>query len=58
MAKIGKPSSRSLFLCSNTFPHALIVSPTSPGKTTGFVIPNLGAFPPGSSSVGAQNRCA
>ncbi|MCA0137886.1 type IV secretory system conjugative DNA transfer family protein (plasmid) [Pseudosulfitobacter pseudonitzschiae] len=47
-----------MFLCSNTFPHALIVSPTSPGKTTGFVIPNLGAFPPGSSSVGAQNRCA
>ncbi len=41
IGKLGKPSSRAPFLCSKTFPHALIVAPTGRGKTTGFVIPNL-----------------
>jgi len=41
IGKLGKPTSRSPFLCSKTFPHALIVAPTGRGKTTGFVIPNL-----------------
>ena len=41
IGKLGKPTSRAPFLCSKTFPHALIVAPTGRGKTTGFVIPNL-----------------
>ncbi|KHQ49936.1 type IV secretory system conjugative DNA transfer family protein [Mameliella alba] len=41
IGKLGKPGSRAPFLCSRTFPHALIVAPTGRGKTTGFVIPNL-----------------
>ena len=41
IGKLGKPSSRAPFLCSKTYPHALIVAPTGRGKTTGFVIPNL-----------------
>ena len=41
IGKLGKPTSRAPFLCSTTFPHALIVAPTGRGKTTGFVIPNL-----------------
>jgi type IV secretion system protein VirD4 len=41
IGKLGKPKSRAPFLCSKTFPHALIVAPTGRGKTTGFVIPNL-----------------
>ena len=41
IGKLGKPTSRTPFLCSTTFPHALIVAPTGRGKTTGFVIPNL-----------------
>ncbi|MEO1602808.1 MAG: type IV secretory system conjugative DNA transfer family protein, partial [Pseudomonadota bacterium] len=41
IGKLGKPNSRAPFLCSKTFPHALIVAPTGRGKTTGFVIPNL-----------------
>ena len=41
IGKLGKPGSRAPFLCSKTFPHALIVAPTGRGKTTGFVIPNL-----------------
>ena len=41
IGKLGTPSSRAPFLCSKTFPHALIVAPTGRGKTTGFVIPNL-----------------
>ncbi|MCV3273242.1 MULTISPECIES: type IV secretory system conjugative DNA transfer family protein [unclassified Roseobacter] len=41
IGKLGKPASRAPFLCSKTFPHALIVAPTGRGKTTGFVIPNL-----------------
>ena len=41
IGKLGKPASRAPFLCSQTFPHALIVAPTGRGKTSGFVIPNL-----------------
>lgn len=41
IGKLGKPNSRAPFICSKTFPHALIVAPTGRGKTTGFVIPNL-----------------
>ncbi|MAM24796.1 MAG: type VI secretion protein [Rhodobacteraceae bacterium] len=41
IGKLGKPTSRAPFLCSKTFPHALIVAPTGRGKTSGFVIPNL-----------------
>ncbi len=41
IGKLGKPTARAPFLCSTTFPHALIVAPTGRGKTTGFVIPNL-----------------
>ena len=41
IGKLGRPTSRAPFLCSKTFPHALIVAPTGRGKTTGFVIPNL-----------------
>jgi type IV secretion system protein VirD4 len=41
IGKLGKPGARAPFLCSKTFPHALIVAPTGRGKTTGFVIPNL-----------------
>lgn len=41
IGKLGKPGSRTPFICSKTFPHALIVAPTGRGKTTGFVIPNL-----------------
>lgn len=41
IGKLGKPTSRGQFLCSKTYPHALIVAPTGRGKTTGFVIPNL-----------------
>ncbi|MBO6854998.1 MAG: type IV secretory system conjugative DNA transfer family protein [Marivivens sp.] len=41
IGKLGKPNSRAPFLCSKTYPHALIVAPTGRGKTTGFVIPNL-----------------
>ena len=41
IGKLGKPSSRAPLICSQTFPHALIVAPTGRGKTTGFVIPNL-----------------
>lgn len=41
IGKLGKPGSNKPFLCSKTFPHALIVAPTGRGKTTGFVIPNL-----------------
>ncbi|EPX76505.1 putative VirD4 protein [Litoreibacter arenae DSM 19593] len=41
IGKLGKPTSQAPFLCSKTFPHALIVAPTGRGKTTGFVIPNL-----------------
>ena len=41
IGKLGKPSGGAPFICSQTFPHALIVAPTGRGKTTGFVIPNL-----------------
>ena len=41
IGKLGNPKSRAQFICSKTFPHALIVAPTGRGKTTGFVIPNL-----------------
>ena len=41
IGKLGKPNSHAPFICSKTFPHALIVAPTGRGKTTGFVIPNL-----------------
>lgn len=57
IGKLGKPKSRGKFLCSKTFPHALIVAPTGRGKTTGFVIPNLLTFQGSTVTLDVKGEC-
>ncbi len=35
LGKLGSPKSRTRYISSRVFPHALIVAPTGRGKTTG-----------------------
>ena len=44
LGKMGKPDSSAKFLCSQKWPHVMMVAPTGAGKGVGFVIPNLLAF--------------
>lgn len=44
LGKMGKPRSDAKYLCSQQFPHCLVIAPTGRGKGTGFVIPNLLTF--------------
>lgn len=44
-AKVGKPSSQSLYLSSSEIPHSLIAAPTGSGKGVGVVIPTLLTYP-------------
>ncbi|MEL6420575.1 MAG: type IV secretory system conjugative DNA transfer family protein [Pseudomonadota bacterium] len=44
LAKIGKSDSNGKFLCTQKWPHVMMVAPTGAGKGVGFVIPNLLAF--------------
>ena len=57
IGKLGKPKSKALFLCSTTFPHALIVAPTGRGKTTGFVIPNLLTWQGSAVTLDVKGEC-
>jgi len=57
VGKLGKPKSRTPFLCSKTFPHALIVAPTGRGKTTGFVIPNLLTWQGSAVALDVKGEC-
>jgi len=57
IGKLGKPKSRTPFLCSKTFPHALIVAPTGRGKTTGFVIPNLLTWQGSAVTLDVKGEC-
>jgi len=57
IGKLGKPASRTPFLCSKTFPHALIVAPTGRGKTTGFVIPNLLTWQGSAVTLDVKGEC-
>jgi type IV secretion system protein VirD4 len=57
IGKLGKPGSRAPFLCSKTFPHALIVAPTGRGKTTGFVIPNLLTWQGSAVTLDVKGEC-
>jgi len=57
IGKLGKPKARTPFLCSRTFPHALIVAPTGRGKTTGFVIPNLLTWQGSAVALDVKGEC-
>ncbi len=57
IGKLGKPKSKAPFLCSTTFPHALIVAPTGRGKTTGFVIPNLLMWQGSAVTLDVKGEC-
>ena len=57
IGKLGKPKSKAPFLCSTTFPHALIVAPTGRGKTTGFVIPNLLTWQGSAVTLDVKGEC-
>ena len=57
IGKLGKPASRAPFLCSQTFPHALIVAPTGRGKTSGFVIPNLLTWQGAAVALDVKGEC-
>jgi len=57
IGKLGKPKSKASFLCSTTFPHALIVAPTGRGKTTGFVIPNLLTWQGSAVTLDVKGEC-
>ncbi len=57
IGKLGKPTSRTPFLCSKTYPHALIVAPTGRGKTTGFVIPNLLTWQGSAAVLDVKGEC-
>ena len=57
IGKLGKPNSKAPFLCSTTFPHALIVAPTGRGKTTGFVIPNLLTWQGSAVTLDVKGEC-
>ncbi len=57
IGKLGKPKSKAPFLCSMTFPHALIVAPTGRGKTRGFVIPNLLTWQGSAVTLDVKGEC-
>ncbi|HQU67307.1 MAG TPA: type IV secretory system conjugative DNA transfer family protein [Albidovulum sp.] len=57
IGKLGPPGKRAPFLCSKTFPHALIVAPTGRGKTTGFVIPNLLTWQGSAVTLDVKGEC-
>jgi len=57
LGKLGPPKSRAKYICSKTFPHALIVAPTGRGKTTGFVIPNLLTWQGSAVTLDVKGEC-
>ena len=57
IGKLGPPASRAPYLCSRTYPHALIVAPTGRGKTTGFVIPNLLTWQGSAVTLDVKGEC-
>jgi len=57
LGKLGPPGSRSNYICSKLFPHALIVAPTGRGKTTGFVIPNLLTWQGSAVTLDVKGEC-
>ncbi|MEP3332272.1 type IV secretory system conjugative DNA transfer family protein [Sedimentitalea sp.] len=57
IGKLGLPKSKAPFLCSRTFPHALIVAPTGRGKTSGFVIPNLLTWQGSAVTLDVKGEC-
>jgi type IV secretion system protein VirD4 len=57
LGKLGPPKSRARYVCSKTFPHALIVAPTGRGKTTGFVIPNLLTWKGSAVTLDVKGEC-
>ena len=57
LGKMGPPKSGAKYICSQVFPHALIVAPTGRGKTTGFVIPNLLTWQGSAVTLDVKGEC-
>jgi type IV secretion system protein VirD4 len=57
LGKLGSPKSRTRYISSRVFPHALIVAPTGRGKTTGFVIPNLLTWQGSAVTLDVKGEC-
>ena len=57
LGKLGSPKSRTRYITSKVFPHALIVAPTGRGKTSGFVIPNLLTWQGSAVTLDVKGEC-